>query len=85
VHGDLVGEDATVLQERRPGAAAPVFVDAIDNGHRRPEDDALGLRQENAARRAAKAYALERRAEQRPVHEMNPDRCFGPDPEEPAE
>jgi hypothetical protein len=85
VHGDLVGEDATVLYERRPSAAAPVFVDAIDNGHRRPEAEALGLRHENAARGPAKAYALERRAEQRSVHEMNPDRGFGPDPEEPAE
>jgi len=60
-------------------------VDVIDDGHRRPKADALGLRHENASRGPAKADALERRAEQRPVHEMNPDRGFGPDPEEPAE
>ena len=44
VHGRLVGEDASVRQKRRPAPAAPVRMDAVENGHRRPERQVLGLR-----------------------------------------
>src|SRR4029079_14586281 len=83
--GHLVGENASIPEERRPVSAAPVLVHAIDEGQRGPEREALRLRHDHAARDPAKAEALEGRAEERAVHEMDRDRRFRPDPDKAAE
>ena len=41
---DLLGEDAWISQERRPVAAPAIRMEAVDDGHRRPERGALELR-----------------------------------------
>ena len=62
-----VREGAPVAEERGPGAAALVGVDALEDQQRGPEDEVLGLGGEHALQRAAAADALEDGAEERAV------------------
>ena len=48
-------EDARIREQRRPGAAAAIGVEAVDHGHRRPERGALELRRDDPALPAAQA------------------------------
>ena len=44
VHRRLVGEDSRARHEWRPRPASPIGMDPIDQGHRRPQDEILKLR-----------------------------------------
>jgi hypothetical protein len=54
-------------------------MDAVEEGHARPEDEVLGLRGGEPVAPAASTQAGERGAEQRPVHEVRPE-AGGPPP-----
>jgi hypothetical protein len=59
VNSGLLTEDAAVARERRPSAAAPVRMAAIDDDQQRPRGEVLSLEDDDSRFPAAYAEALE--------------------------
>ena len=80
VHRRLIGEDTRVRHEWRPRAASPIRVDAIDQRHRRPQDEILKLRGYETLPPATSAHPAESGSEECAVREMYGDADPAPGP-----
>jgi len=70
VHRRLQGEDTRARHERRPRTTSPIGMDPINDGHRRPEEEILNLRDHKTLPPAATAHPAEDRSEECAVREM---------------
>ncbi len=78
MHDRLVGEDAAVADEGRPGPVPPIGMDPVDDGHRRPEREVLRLRRREALLPPASPGGGEERPEHGAVREVNGEADLAP-------
>ena len=82
VRDDLLAEDATVAEQRRPRAAAPVGVPAVDRDHQGPRRHVLELEEGDGVLRAAQADPVAEDAGRRAVREVQSQSGRAPMPAE---